>query len=418
MVCEYFQGKAKLGKTVYDWESVFPRGITHSCERCGLCCTLVYLNSKDLKILKKDKLEDVVDYTNKDARFPHIKTRPNGFCKALTDEWLCSIYKSRPVACQTYPFVLNPGMDNNLIIDISLRCPYIGLFASQEILKKNIENSIVMTDKYLDETIRTSMKFRKTLADHLRVSYPPAFMSRKRRLKFMDMAIDVLVSLDNPKNMILIAEQWAQLISKETRLVMSKRGTDFIISDEFDKEIIPGISALSDLEYKPFKKRWELVFEELNNRVFYLDGSGIKFAKIVVGIRGVKINKEIYSWNEFEKLTYSKDALRELGDYLKINVRRAAFELTHARVSNYIVDYEKRDVIDFEMCSLIISRAIMRHIDPLSRLISVLVGHDSITSEDLRIAISNMDSALLTALMSGLLADDLIEKFRMGEFYK
>jgi hypothetical protein len=43
-------------------------------------------------------------------------------------------------------------------------------------------------------------------------------------------------------------------------------------------------------------------------------------------------------------------------------------------------------------------------------------GHERIEETDLRIAISNADSSLLAALMTGTLVEDLISKFERGEY--
>jgi Fe-S-cluster containining protein len=408
----YFSGKSKLGKQTISWESVFPKGMTYNCERCGLCCNQVYLNQKDAQKLMKRGLEDLIE-VKKEGPFgneqPYMKTRKNGTCVALDDDWLCSIYPKRPTICRNYPFIINPGMDGNIIVDISLRCPYVGMFSSRKIGKKLIEDNVALTIKSIRDVLKGSLLYRNTLAEHIRASYAIAFMPRERRIDFMDSALEQIRDLHKPVNLIYIMEEWARKISSASRDVLSGVGQDFFRNKKHDRNIIRKAIGLRDREYVPLKKRWSAVFGDLGNNLFLLGKNGIEFKKVNVAKGGVSINDKDISWDGFG-IPYSQEALELLSDYMKLNVRRAGFELTVAKMANYLLDYKNKDIIDYELSSFILSRAFIRHIDPVAKLLAATNKHKEVSGSDMRLAICNLDSLLLMALMTGVLVEDFIQK--------
>jgi Fe-S-cluster containining protein len=408
-MAEYFSGSARLNKTPIKWTSVFPKGFTHNCERCGLCCTLVHVNQKDLQRLNASGssslvTEQVLGGTPRKV----MKTRENGTCAALNKDWLCDIYEARPMICRSYPFLVNPGMDGKLVIDISMGCPYVGLFADKKIESRDLKDAVGITIDHIPETLRSSMSYRKTLADHLRAAFPPAFLSESERLEFMDAAISYLVGLEDPCNIISESEAWGRGIAGYCRSKLSEGGN-------FNPSELKGALSLGGNVEKPSKKRCKLVFGDIGNRIFFLGENGVEFSNISAGFLGVRIGGTRIPWRSFEKMAYSKAAIEELASYMKICIRRPGFQVTSAKIANYLVDYEGVGAMDHEISSVLLSRALVRHFDPIARSISGMRGDEKISGEDARLAICNMDNIFLTALMSGSLANDFVRRIRSGE---
>ena len=115
----------------------YQNGIRFECQGSGNCCVsrdsygFVYLSdtdlirfSKHLKISVKKFQDEYCDITD---GFTHLieKNELEGNCIFLKDK-KCSVYKSRPSQCRTWPF-WNENMNSKVWNkDISINCPGIG----------------------------------------------------------------------------------------------------------------------------------------------------------------------------------------------------------------------------------------------------------------------------------------------------
>ena len=130
-------------------------GIKFSCQSSGNCCVsrgkygYVYLSQKDLKKLSSHFNLEINDfkkqYCSKTDGFIHLKElkKNNGNCIFLNEK-RCTVYKSRPVQCRTWPFWnenMNAKTWNN---NISKNCPGIG---KGKIIKKDQILKFLKQDK-------------------------------------------------------------------------------------------------------------------------------------------------------------------------------------------------------------------------------------------------------------------------------
>ncbi len=112
-------------------------GIKFECQGSGNCCVsrgsygYVYLSKKDLKKLSKyfnlSQKEFILQFCQTTDDYIHLveKKNLNGKCIFLNKN-RCTIYKSRPTQCRTWPFWnenMNPKIWNK---EISIYCPGIG----------------------------------------------------------------------------------------------------------------------------------------------------------------------------------------------------------------------------------------------------------------------------------------------------
>jgi len=125
-------------------------GIKFECQGSGNCCVsrgsygFVYLSKKDIKKLSDNlnisKTKFLRVYCDKTDGYIHLKElkEKKGDCIFLVDK-KCSVYKSRPIQCRTWPFWpenLNTKTWNNII---SKNCPGVGkgkIISKEEILKQ------------------------------------------------------------------------------------------------------------------------------------------------------------------------------------------------------------------------------------------------------------------------------------------
>ena len=126
------------------------KGIRFECQGSGNCCVsrgsygFVYLSKKDIKKLsdgfKITEQNFVKNYCQKTDGFIHLKElkKNKGNCIFLKDN-KCTVYKSRPIQCRTWPFWpenMNTKTWNN---DIAKNCPGVGkgkVKTKKEILKQ------------------------------------------------------------------------------------------------------------------------------------------------------------------------------------------------------------------------------------------------------------------------------------------
>ena len=140
------------------------KGIRFECQGSGNCCVsrgtygFVYLSKKDIKKLsiyfKITEQNFIKNYCQKTDGFIHLKElkKNNGNCIFLKDN-KCTVYKSRPIQCRTWPFWpenMNTKTWNN---DIAKNCPGVGkgkVKTKKEILKQvqiDYENELNIRNK-------------------------------------------------------------------------------------------------------------------------------------------------------------------------------------------------------------------------------------------------------------------------------
>ena len=136
-------------------------GISFKCQGSGNCCVsrgsygFVYLTKKDINKLSKhfnsDSLKFKKKYCSKTDGFTHLKElkKNNGKCIFLKDK-KCTVYKSRPIQCRTWPFWKENLKTKKWTKQIALFCPGIG---KGKFYTHNQISKILNTDKKNDEKI-------------------------------------------------------------------------------------------------------------------------------------------------------------------------------------------------------------------------------------------------------------------------
>ena len=150
---------------------IFEKGIKFKCQGSSNCCVsrgsygFVFLSKKDLKKLAKffaipiKKFE--LEYCQKTNDFTHLKEiNKNGNCIFL-DNKRCSVYKSRPTQCRTWPFWANNMNSKTWNKEVINFCPGIG--KGKIINRKSIEKllKIDLEDEkliYNDQKINFQLK--------------------------------------------------------------------------------------------------------------------------------------------------------------------------------------------------------------------------------------------------------------------
>lgn len=409
----YFKGKTRLGKQTVPWESVFPVGTRHNCEKCSLCChSRVGLTEKDLERLKDNSLEERATYLPQSSIYSPIgaamKTE-GGICTNLSCEGLCDIYGVRPLICQSYPLIVAAGFDDDLVVNIALRCPLVDAQTQPEIKKSDIEGSIKMYKRYVDYGLQRSMVYRKTLADHIRAAYPPAFLPREQKLEFMDQAIELLQDVKEPTDMVNVLRHWSDQVTLACNKVIINEYNGVALGGKQNKEIMSNIPPVSDIKFDFTKKRWKNIFFDLDNTLSIYDGSKINKVAARAGWR-MKVGGKAYSWGKLKGLVYSDEAVKEVLDYLKLMVRRPSFQLTVAYEAEYLVDFKRMTIIDYALETLLLSNAVIVYLDPIARALGVVNEHEKVEKEDVMMAISNIDAQLLTSLSSMVFVTELKNK--------
>ena len=142
----------------------FDKGIRFECQGSGNCCVsrgsygYVYLSKKDIKNLsiglKITQKNFIRNYCEKTDGYIHLKElkKNKGNCIFLIDK-MCSVYKSRPIQCRTWPFWPENMNSKDWNNDIAKNCPGIGkgkIISKKEILKQikiDYENEINIRNK-------------------------------------------------------------------------------------------------------------------------------------------------------------------------------------------------------------------------------------------------------------------------------
>lgn len=126
-------------------------GLRFECQGSGQCCVsrgdygYVYLTLKDRKLLAKHHKISTSEFTKryceKTDGYWHL-TNPKAACQFLKVK-RCTVYKSRPTQCRTWPFWPENMKAKVWQNDIAVNCPGVGqgrLYSKkeiQELLKKD-----------------------------------------------------------------------------------------------------------------------------------------------------------------------------------------------------------------------------------------------------------------------------------------
>ena len=146
----------------------YNNGIRFECQGSGNCCVsrnsygYVYLSEKDLKRFSKYFKISLKNFKDKYCEitdgFIHLaeKKEFKGNCIFLKEK-KCSVYKSRPSQCRTWPF-WNENMNAKVWNeDISINCPGVG--KGRLIKKKEIDN-------FLKEDLKNEQAILKKKINH------------------------------------------------------------------------------------------------------------------------------------------------------------------------------------------------------------------------------------------------------------
>ena len=139
-------------------------GIRFECQGSGNCCVsrgsygYVYLSKKDIKNLSTGlnitQKNFIKNYCQETDGYIHLKElkKNKGNCIFLIDK-KCSVYKSRPTQCRTWPFWPENMNTKDWNGDIAKNCPGIGkgkLISKTDILEQmkiDNENEINIRNK-------------------------------------------------------------------------------------------------------------------------------------------------------------------------------------------------------------------------------------------------------------------------------
>lgn len=419
---EYFSGRIKLNGKPIKWESVFPKGTQFECNRCGICCTRLELTPTDITRLKDAGFGNCIVRPgpgNPSVPKAAIRLQMNGYCQFLNDKRMCDIYANRPLVCRSYPIIPTPGFDNDLVVDLSLKCPSI-CGNHPEIQDSDI---ITILDAYtteLPESFSRALEYRRTLAEHIRAAYPAAFLPRERKTRFMDAAIGLLDTRDSVPDMPGLLKGWSDKVSLVSHEIMARECQGSIEDDGLETRILSRLkdSPLAARTDKFSKMRYRNVIADLKGLVVLPYNGSMRVLPDSPGFR-LRIGKRTYGWGKVKNLLYSSKAVNELQDYLRLVVRRSNFQLTVAQVAEYIVDYKHVAVTDYSIETLILANAIAPYLDVYSRIAAVFNGSDEITAKDsnneitakdMRTAISNVDSQFIFGFVTGQITQDILRK--------
>jgi uncharacterized protein len=112
--------------------AVGERPFAFRCTACGKCCTgpgSVYFTAEDLENIYAELKLDAAGRRALRARLVQGKEngyyvhRTNGACILLNEKNQCSVYKSRPLQCRTFPFWPSTFADAASLAEVAAECP-------------------------------------------------------------------------------------------------------------------------------------------------------------------------------------------------------------------------------------------------------------------------------------------------------
>ncbi len=430
MALEYFKDKVDMNGIDMPWESAFPKTTGFECARCGFCCMgRVGLTGNDVREFDHRGLEDLIDYGQMPSPWTPferiLKKKPDRSCINLSDRSLCLIYKDRPMVCRCFPFLLSAGYENDLIMDVMLRCPFVDISQKNRLGSSLIPMSMLnsIASEYANSTLsllRNTIQYQTTLVKHIQATMPAAFFPRQRKLEFMDKAIDLL-RLENPLDLVGTAKNWSAAISQEVHSIIK---CDLVEYSQMphDSEILGYVSYLPGTEGID-KKRWKNILPQLANPFLYPGKKGnVSSAIVSTDFFGVNVKSNDASARTVKKipfkamsaLQYEQPAVDLIKDYMRLIVRRSSFQYLIARSADFLADYARVGIVDFELEATMLSNGMVAGIDPLAKTIAALGERDSIGETDLRYAISNLEGGFISSLVNDTLANQLVSSVMSG----
>ena len=148
-------------------KKIYSKGMRFQCQKSSNCCVsrgsygFVYLSKKDILRLSKYtdlSIKDFIKlYCEKTYGFVHFKERrKNSECQFL-EKKRCSIYKSRPTQCRTWPFWSENMKTKIWNEEIQSFCPGIGKgkIIQQSQIEKNINDDKKNEDEMINEVMKS-----------------------------------------------------------------------------------------------------------------------------------------------------------------------------------------------------------------------------------------------------------------------
>jgi len=112
----------------------YPRNLTFTCSKCGLCCGDAARKKRHILLLESDAQQIAVQTKQQICAFaaetegkePYVyemhKAAETGKCIFLRDNE-CTIYGARPLICRFYPFELTAAENGDACFGVTFECP-------------------------------------------------------------------------------------------------------------------------------------------------------------------------------------------------------------------------------------------------------------------------------------------------------
>jgi hypothetical protein len=181
-----------------------------------------------------------------------------------------------------------------------------------------------------------------------------------------------------------------------------------------DGELLEGVS------YSPGKaglnkKRMKMLPSDFNNVLMHPSDKGIGLSDFYNSLFGIRFAtgpakvKKTASFKSLAGLAYTKDSIELFKEYLRLMVRRQSFQYCVARCADFLTDYARLGVVDFELEAAILANAMASNLDPLARAVAAVNERGEIDAQSLRFAISNIDSGLIANLVNDVVSGEMVK---------
>lgn len=123
---------------------------TGSCNKCGKCCTDIYLIHHDRTIDTLELFEALKPENPEYQHFKVVRETPDGLqfqCTHLSPENRCTIYENRPDFCRNYPSEKSILLGGNLAKGCGYTFELIRTF--QDVLTQTAEKKTLKAGKLL-----------------------------------------------------------------------------------------------------------------------------------------------------------------------------------------------------------------------------------------------------------------------------
>ena len=136
----------------------YPVNVCFECNGCGLCCGdtpqkerhILLLASEANKISAETHLliEEFAKEITDRGPYVYEMNKPNNKCFFLKNN-RCSIYESRPLICQYYPFELRFNSERGIhVFNYTLECPVINK-EGKRMVKQDFERLFLLAEERL-----------------------------------------------------------------------------------------------------------------------------------------------------------------------------------------------------------------------------------------------------------------------------